>query len=119
MKVFFFFDVDQDDVIADLADTFPGDDVFTFFTEQTAESAGTGDNKCSKTSGPAVEFHVSGTAKTAAGAGIDDFFLLQITDTHDKTKTCAFLFIYAEKTCTITIHLLTSNGKIKYNIARK
>lgn len=117
VKTFFFFDIYKNDVISDLTDTFPGDNVFTFSGEQTAESTGTRDDEGSKTSGLAVEFHICRTSKTAACAGIDNFFLFQITDTHD--KTCAFLFIYAEKTCIIPIHLLTRKGKIKYNIARK
>ena len=65
----------QDNVISDLADTIPGDDIFTFTAEQTAESSGTWENQGSETAGLAVKFDIYGTAQTAAGTGVDDFFL--------------------------------------------
>ena len=74
-KTFIFVNLYQDNVISDLADTVPGDDIFTFTAEQTAESSGAREDQGSETAGLAVKFDIYGTAQTAAGTGVDDFFL--------------------------------------------
>ena len=66
----------QNDVVSDLADTLPGNDIFAFSSEKAAETAGAGNDKSSKTAGFAVEFHVDRAAEASTGTGIDDFFLL-------------------------------------------
>ena len=43
--------------------------------EQTAESSGAREDQGSETAGLAVKFDIYGTAQTAAGTGVDDFFL--------------------------------------------
>lgn len=43
---FFFIDVYQNDIPADLADLLPGDDIFRIPAEDAAESSGTGDDQC-------------------------------------------------------------------------
>lgn len=79
MEAFFFLDLYKNDVISDLADAFPGDDIFAFSTEKIAESAWTGNYQSSETAGDAVELYVNGAAQTPAGAGVDDLFLFQFT----------------------------------------
>ena len=75
VKAVFFLYFYKDNVIADLADAFPGDDVFTFPPEKITEPSWTGNHQSSKAAGDAVKFHVDGTAKAPAGTGIDNFFL--------------------------------------------
>ena len=82
MEAFFFCDIDENDILTNLTDTFPGDDEFAFSCEQAAEFSWTWNDKRGETSGFAVEFHINRTAHTFAGAGIDDFFLFQFTNTH-------------------------------------
>ena len=69
-------DTHQDNVVSDLADTFPWNDAFVFFAEEAAEASGTRHDKCGNAACITVEFNVSRTAQTFAGAGVDDFFLL-------------------------------------------
>ena len=69
MKTFFFFDFDEDDIITNLADAAPGNDVF----------AGTWNDESSDGSCFAVELQIDRAAKTATGTGIDDFFLSKLT----------------------------------------
>lgn len=76
MEEFFFLDFHQDNVISDLADTFPGNDKFAFPAEKPEEAAGTGNDQGCETVGLAVKFHIYGTAQAAAGTDVDDFFLL-------------------------------------------
>ena len=75
-QAFVFLDFHQDNVLTDLADTFPGDHIFTFMAEKSAESAGTGNYKCSKPTGAAVKFNICSTAKAFTGTGVDDFLSL-------------------------------------------
>ena len=75
VETFFLIDFHKNNVISDLADTVPGDDIFTFTAEQTAESSGAREDQGSETAGLAVKFDIYGTAQTAAGTGVDDFFL--------------------------------------------
>ena len=66
LPAFFFFNLDQDDIGTNLADTFPGNDVFGIAAEKTADL-------CRRT----------------AGTGVDHFFLPQFTDSH-KIPTPSF-----------------------------
>ena len=45
MKTFLFFNFYKDDVITNLADTVPGNNVFIFASEKTAEFTGTWNNQ--------------------------------------------------------------------------
>lgn len=89
MEAFFFLDFYQNDVIPNLANAFPGDDIFVFSAEKTAEFARARYYKSSQPAGLTVKFHIRRTAQAAAGTGVDDLFLLQFTKTH--FKTCIFL----------------------------
>ena len=74
----------KDDIIPDLADTAPGDDIFAAGLPETeAEAAGTGDYQGSDTAGLTVEFHIYRTAKCTTGTDIDYLFLLQFTNSHE------------------------------------
>lgn len=79
MKTFFFLNFHKNNVISDLTDTFPGDDVFAFTSEKAAEFSGSRDDQRGDAAGLAVKFQINGTAKTSAGTGVDDFFLFQFT----------------------------------------
>ena len=79
MKTFFFFDFDEDDIITDLADAAPGNDVFAFSSGKKTEFTWTRNDESSDGSCFAVEFQIDRTAKTATGTGIDDFFLSKLT----------------------------------------
>lgn len=79
MKAFFFFDLNQNNVIADLADTAPGNDILTFTSGKEAESAGTRHDQCGDPAGFAVKFQIDRAPEAAAGAGVDYFFLSKFT----------------------------------------
>lgn len=79
MKAFFFLNFHQNNVVADLTDTFPRNDKLAFPAEKIAEFPRSGNDQGSQTAGFAVKFNIYGTAETAAGAGVDDFFLFQFT----------------------------------------
>lgn len=79
MKTFFFFDFDQDDVIPNLTDAAPGDDIFAFAAWKKAEFTGTRNDESSDGSCFAVKLQIDRAAKTATGTGIDDFFLSKFT----------------------------------------
>ena len=79
MKTFLFFDLNQNDIIANLTDTAPGNDVFAFPAGEKAEFSGTWNDQCCDLTCFAVKFQIDWTAKTAAGACIDDFFLSKLT----------------------------------------
>lgn len=117
MPTFFFLNFYQNNIVSNLADTFPGNDKFTFSSRKKAEFPRTGNDQRSDASGVAVEFDVCRTAKTPACAGVDNFFLFQITDSHG--KTCVFFIIYAQNRRFMQVRLLTENRKIKYNEAIK
>lgn len=76
MQKFFLLNFHQDDVVANLADAFPGDDEFAFPAKKSEEPAGTRNHQSGEALGFAVKFHVNGTAEAAAGADVDDFLLL-------------------------------------------
>ena len=76
MRIFQFH---QNDFIANLADTVPWNDVFTFSAWHKTESSRTGYDKGSDFAGSFIKFKVYRTAETAAGAGINDFFLSEFT----------------------------------------
>ena len=80
MKTFFFFDFDEDDIITNLADAAPGNDVFAFSVREKQQNLpGPGTMRAVNGSCFAVEFQIDRTAKTATGTGIDDFFLSKLT----------------------------------------
>ena len=81
-QTLFFFYFYQYDIFPNLADTFPGDAEFAVSAEDTADASGAGDDQVGDFSGFAVEFHINRAAHASAGAGIDDFFLFQFTNTH-------------------------------------
>lgn len=76
MQTLFFLNFNQDNIIPDLADAFPGDDKLAFPSKETKTFAWTGNDQRCETVGFAVEFHINGTTKASAGADVDDFFLL-------------------------------------------
>ena len=71
----FFFQFNKNDIISNLYDTVPWNDIFIFFAPETAEFAGHGDYHCLNFSGSTVEFKINGAAQAFAGTGIDDLFL--------------------------------------------
>lgn len=75
MRTFFFRDLDQDDVISDLAHTAPWNDELTFPAPETAESARTRHDQSRDLPTSFIKFKIDRTAKTPAGAGIYDLFL--------------------------------------------
>lgn len=89
LPAFFFFNLDQDDIGTNLADTFPGNDVFGIAAEKTADLCRTGNNDCFHKSGTDIDIHIAYTAKRTAGTGVDHFFLPQFTDSH-KIPTPSF-----------------------------
>ena len=76
MQEFFLLNFHKNDVISNLADTFPWDYKFAFFSEESEKAAGTGNDQSSNAAGFAVKFKINGTAKTPTGTDIDNFFLL-------------------------------------------
>lgn len=79
MKTFFFFDLNEDDIVTNLTDAAPRNDVFTFAAGKKTEFTGTRYDQCCDFAGFAVKFQIDRTAETAAGAGVDDFFLSKLT----------------------------------------
>ena len=75
METFFFVNFHEDNVVSNLADTVPGDAVFTVTAEKTAEFPRTGYDQGGHSAGFAVKFHINRAPETAAGAGVDHFFL--------------------------------------------
>ena len=80
MKTFLFFNFYKDDVITNLADTVPGNNVFIFASEKTAEFTGARNNQGMNASCGTVKFQVNGTTEAFAGTGINDFFLSKLTN---------------------------------------
>ena len=76
METFFFVYFHKDDIVPDLADTFPGNDIFMITSEQAAESSGAWKYKGGELTAFAVKFRINGTSETAAGTDINYFFLL-------------------------------------------
>lgn len=85
MKTFFLLDFYEDNVITNLADTVPWNDIFIVVTEETAEFTGTRDDQGIYAPCGTVEFQIDGTAEAFAGAGINDFFLSKLTKSHKNT----------------------------------
>ena len=83
MKTFFFFNFYKDDVITNLADTVPGNNVFIFASEKTAEFHR--NNQGINASCGTVKFQINGTTEAFAGTGINDFFLSKLTKSHKNT----------------------------------
>ena len=80
METFFFVYFHKDDIVPDLADTFPGNDIFIITSEQAAESSGAWKYKGGELTAFAVKFRINGTSETAAGTDIYYFFFLLFTD---------------------------------------
>ena len=76
METFFFVYFHKDDIVSDLADTFPGNDIFIITSKQAAESSGAWKYKGGELIAFAVKFRINGTSETAAGTDINYFFLL-------------------------------------------
>ena len=85
MKTFFLLDFYEDNVITNLTDTVPWNDIFIVVTEETAEFTGTRDNQGIDASCGTVKFQVNGTTEAFAGTGINDFFLSKLTKSHKNT----------------------------------
>lgn len=75
METFFFVNFHENNVVSNLADTVPGDAVFTVTAEKTAEFAWTWYDQGGHFAGFAVKLCIDRTPKTAAGTGVDYFFL--------------------------------------------
>ena len=73
METFFFVYFHKDDIVPDLADTFPGNDIFIITSEQAAESSGAWKYKGGELTAFAVKFRINGTSETAAGTDINYF----------------------------------------------
>jgi len=78
-KTFFLLDLDQNDIIPNLADTFPGDYILAFSSKKAAQPSRSGNHQRCNLAGLTVKFHINGTSQASAGAGINDFFLFQLT----------------------------------------
>ena len=85
MKTFFLLDFHEDNVITNLANTVPWNDIFIVVTEETAKFSGTRDDQRIYASCGTVKFQIDGTAEAFAGAGINDFFLSKLTKSHKNT----------------------------------
>ena len=85
MKTFFLLDFYEDNVITNLADTVPWNDIFIVVTEETAEFTRTRDDQGIYTPCGTVKFQIDGTAEAFAGTGINDFFLSKLTKSHKNT----------------------------------
>ena len=85
MKTFFLLDFYEDNVITNLANTVPWNDIFIVVTEETAKFSGTRDDQGIYASCGTVKFQVNGTTEAFAGAGINDFFLSKLTKSHKNT----------------------------------
>lgn len=85
MKTFFLLDFYEDNVITNLANTVPWDDIFIVVTEETAKFSGTRDDQGIYASCGTVKFQIDRTAEAFAGAGINDFFLSKLTKSHKNT----------------------------------
>ena len=77
MKTFLFLYFYQNNIVADLADAVPGNDVFVFTSEKTAEFTGPRDNQGIDPAGSTVKFKIDGTSEAFAGAGINDFLIYE------------------------------------------
>ena len=74
----------QNNVVANLTDGFPGNDDVFFSAQDAAEFGRTRYNQRDNPSGDTVEIYVCRTAQGTAAADIDNFFLLQIDQTNEK-----------------------------------
>ena len=71
----FFFQFNKNDIITNLYNAVPWNDIFIFFAPETAEFAGYGDYHWLNFSGFTVEFKINGAAQAFAGTCVDDLFL--------------------------------------------
>ena len=79
-----FMDFHKNNIFPDLTDAFPGDTEFAVSSEKTAEFSGAWDDDGRNPSAAGIKFHIHRTAKGFTVAGIDDFFLFQINNSHKK-----------------------------------
>ena len=84
VKAFFLLDFHQDDVVSNLADTFPGDDKLAVSSEKGTEFSRPRHDQCCQAPCHTVELYIYGTPKAPAGTDINNFFLLQLTYAHKK-----------------------------------
>ena len=75
----------QNNVVANLTDGFPGNDDVFFSAQDAAEFGRTRYDQRDNPSGDAVEIYVCRTAQRTAAADIDNFFLLQVDQAHEKS----------------------------------
>ena len=85
MKTFFLLDFYEDNVITNLANTVPWNDIFIVVTEETAKFTGARNNQGINASCGTVKFQINGTTEAFAGTGINDFFLSKLTKSHKNT----------------------------------
>ena len=74
-------------IFPDLTDTFPGDAEFAVPSEKTAEFSGTGNDEGGNLPVTRIKFHIHRAAKGFTVAGIDDFFLFQINNSHKNPES--------------------------------
>lgn len=84
LQAFFLIDFHKNNIFPDLTDAFPGDTEFAVSSEKTAEFSGAWDDDGRNPSAAGIKFHIHRTAKGFTVAGIDDFFLFQINNSHKK-----------------------------------
>lgn len=76
-------DLNQNDILSDLSDTLPGDDVLALPAQKTENLSGTGEDQGFDTAGFTVEGEVHRATQISAGAAVDHFFLFQFAYAHD------------------------------------
>ena len=84
MKTFFFFNFYKDDVITNLADTVPGNNVFIFASEKTAEFTGAPNNQLMR---PVAQSNSRsmGQPRLLQVQVLMIFFLSKLTKSHKNT----------------------------------
>ena len=87
---FFLADFHQNDIRSDLADAFPGNDVFLIRTEKSEQTEWTGNDDGPDTAVFFVEHQIIDPAKPAAVAAVDDVFFLQFTKVHGQMPLFVF-----------------------------
>lgn len=76
MEAFFFLNLYQNNVIPNLADTFPGYNIFTVSSKKSAKMPWSGYNQGCQTACGTVKLHIDGASQATAGTDVDDFLLL-------------------------------------------
>ena len=78
--------IHKDDIRPDLADAFPGDDVFEIIPKDT-ETDRPRHDQCQDTARLTVNVQVFHKAQSAAVLRIDNFFFFQLTQTNVRLRT--------------------------------